>query len=141
MRKILNLVLVFVMSLAVVGIGFNAVKAEATTDVTITLHIHQYDGDYTDSGTGIWDGVTWNNWGDVVSSTDTFGGVIVKTYTAAEINAVGDSMEFKPTKDVNVEAKGDITQLIDAFKTMVANLQKLISNIKANATTTASSCM
>ncbi len=103
MRKILNLALVFVMSLAVVGIGFNAVKAEATTDVTITLHIHQYDGDYTDSGTGIWDGITWNNWGDVVSSTDDFGGVIVKTYTAAEINAVGDSMEFKPTKDVNVD--------------------------------------
>ena len=103
MRKILNFVLVFVMSLAVVGMGFNAVQAEATEDVTITLHIHQFDGDYTNSGSGIWDGVTWNNWSDVVTGTDTFGGVLVKTYTAAEINAVGDSMEFKPTKDVNVD--------------------------------------
>ena len=103
MKKFLNLVLVFVMSLALVGMGINAVQAAATEDVTITLHIHQYDGDYTNSGTGIWDGVTWNNWGDLVTSEDDFGGVIVKTYTADEINAVGDSMEFKPTKDVNVD--------------------------------------
>jgi len=102
MRKIFSVTLIFLLSLFVLGTS-DILKAEATTDVTIYLHIHQYDGDYTNTGTGLWDGVNWNNWSDVVTTTDDFGGVVAKTFTAAEINAVMDSVEFKPTRNVLVD--------------------------------------
>ncbi|QMS84226.1 lamin tail domain-containing protein [Candidatus Xianfuyuplasma coldseepsis] len=100
MKKILSVMLIFVLSLFVVATT-DVLQAEATEAVTITLHVHQFDGDYTNTGTGIWDGVTWNDWNDVQSSVDDFGAVIVKNYTAAEINAVADLVEFKPTRNVN----------------------------------------
>lgn len=111
MRKILNLLLVFMLSAVIVGVGFNNVKAEATTDVTINLHIHQLDGDYTNTGTGSWDGIQWNNWtfdygtayATVTQSTDDFGKLISITYTANQINAVSDEIEYKPTRNVNVD--------------------------------------
>ena len=103
MKKILSLLLIFTLVFALYGVASQKANAEATEDVMIYLHINQNDGDYTNSGVGIWDGVNWNNWADVVTSTDDFGGVVVKTYTAAEINAVTDLVEFKPTKDVTVD--------------------------------------
>jgi hypothetical protein len=107
MRKILNLVLVFVLSIVVVGIGFTGVKAEATEDVTITVHVHQYDGVYTNTGIGVWDGQNWNGWGALQSSTDEFGAVIVLNYSAAEINAVMDSIQFEITSESVAGAGGD----------------------------------
>lgn len=100
MKKILSLLLIFMLSLTVVGLRGN-VKAEATQDVTIYLHIHQFDWDYTNTGTGVWDGVNWNDFGDVATTTDGFGAVVQLDYTAAELNALADSIEFKPTRDVN----------------------------------------
>jgi|GEM_PF-3082765 hypothetical protein len=102
MKKILSVLLTVILSLFVVSTT-DLLQAEATEDVTIYLHIHQYDGDYTNTGTGVWDGVNWNNWQDVADPTlqDDFGAVIKLVYTAAEINAVSDQIEFKPTRDVN----------------------------------------
>ena len=137
MRKILNLLLVFVLSIVVVGIGFNAVKAEATTDVTINLHIHQIDGDYTNTGSGAWDGVKWNEWtfeyvgayATVTQSTDDFGKLISIVYTADQINLVANSIEFKPTRNTGVDeatnylapgngqVMGDVTSLKDGSAT------------------------
>ncbi len=51
----------------------------------------------------------------------------------AELIAGGDL-----TVDINVEAKGDIVKLIDSFKEMVYSLQKLISEISVNASSTSS---
>lgn len=130
MKKVLSVMLIFALSLFVLGTS-DILKAEATEDVTIYLHIHQYDGDYTNSGTGIWDGVNWNNWADTVSTTDDFGGVVEINYTAAEINAVMDEIEFKPTRNVNVDDAAnylapasvegkvfaDVTSLKDGSKT------------------------
>ncbi len=99
MRKILNFALIFTLSVLFVGFSFTNVVAEATEDVTITIHVHQYDGVYTNTGAGIWDGITWNGWGDLVDSTDDFGGVIVKEYTAAEINAVNAEIQFELTSE------------------------------------------
>jgi hypothetical protein len=102
MKKILSLVLIFVLSLTFAGITQEVKAAEG--DVTIYFHVNQYDGDYTNTGVGIWDGVNWNNWADTVDgNTDAFGGIITKVYSAAEIAAVMDSVEFKPTRDVNVD--------------------------------------
>ncbi len=46
----------------------------------------------------------------------------------AEVIANGDL-----TKDINVDAKGDISNLVGSFKTMVSNLRTLIGNVKTNA--------
>ena len=110
MKKILNLVLVFVMSLAVVGMGLNAVQAAATEDVTITIHIHQFDGIYDNTGIGVWDGQNWNGWGALQSDVDEFGAVVVLNYTADEINAVGvdgDQIQFEITSNSVAGASGD----------------------------------
>ena len=101
MKKILSFLLIFTFALAVFGMS-TEVSADAV-DVTIYLHVHQFDGDYTNTGTGIWDGVNWNNWADVSTSTDEFGGIIMKNYTAAEIAAVDDSIQFKPSRDATVD--------------------------------------
>src|SRR5690606_23251009 len=63
------------------------------------------DTDYTNTGIGVWDGTTWNDYADVVTSQDTFGGVIRKTYTAAVYTLVNNktSVEFKPSRDVRIK--------------------------------------
>ena len=65
---------------------------------------------------------------------DNVAGPVKELADVATIIADGDL-----TKQVDIEAKGNITKLIGAFKTMVGNLQKLIGNIKTNASSTASS--
>ncbi len=105
MKKVLSFLLIFMFSLTVLGISQD-VSADAV-DVTIYLHIHEYDGDYTGTNTGVWDGVNWNDYADAVSSEDSFGGVIELAYTAAEIAAVADSIELKPNTDATTAADGD----------------------------------
>jgi hypothetical protein len=98
MKKILSFALIFVLSLSVYS-TFD-IKAEATEDVTINLHIYQYDGDYTNTGTGLYDsGLNgWLGW-NAKTETDDFGAVYTKTFTAAEINVAADELEFKPTRN------------------------------------------
>ncbi len=127
MKKILSFALIFVLSLTVYSTF--EIKAEATEDVTITFHVHQFDGDYTNTGLGIWDGVDWNNFDDVSTDTDDFGAVITKTWPVAKINdaAFMDSIQIKPSSNGdngdNYLAPGDgqvfldVTSLKDGSET------------------------
>lgn len=129
MKKILSFALIFVLSLTVYSTM--DIKAEATGDVTVTFHIHQFDGEYTNTGIGVWDGVDWNSFSDVQTSTDEFGAVIVKTWTADKVNDANflDSIEIKPSSNgdnadnylapASVEGKVflDVTKLKDGTKT------------------------
>ncbi len=104
MKKIFSLTLVFV--LALVFSTMVDVKA-ADNSGTLHIHIHQFDGDYTNTGTGMWDGTDWNNWADSVTSTDAFGGVITKTWAVlpATIND-NNEIEIKPASNC-VEGDND----------------------------------
>lgn len=129
MKKILSFLMVFTLVFALYGVTSQNANAEATEDVTIYIHVNQTDGDYTNTGAGIWDGVTWNNWADVVTTTDSFGGVIMKTYTAAEINAVGVDggmeIEVKPTKDVTVDDAANYLAPVSAEGKVFADVTSL----------------
>ena len=65
---------------------------------------------------------------------DNVAGPVKKLSEDAERIANGDL-----TQDVNIEAKGDIKNLVGDFKSMVDNLKKLITEIKSNASESASS--
>ena len=101
MRKGLSallLMLILTVSLSVVA------NAANTTDQDVVFHVHQMDTDYSSTGIGVWDGTTWNDYADVVTENDAFGGVITKTYTAAAYELVNNktNVEFKPSRDVSV---------------------------------------
>ena len=69
MKKILSVMLIFVLSITFVGIRGNVSAADG--DATIYFHIHQFDGDYTGTGIGIWDGrddVGWNPFAEDAAS-------------------------------------------------------------------------
>ncbi len=103
MKKGLSLLLLFTLTLfGTIGL---TVHAEDPTDESFVFHVHQMDTDYTNTGIGVWDGTTWNNYADVVTSQDSFGGVIKKTYTAAAYTLVNNktSVEFKPSRDVRIK--------------------------------------
>ncbi|AIO18871.1 hypothetical protein KQ51_00992 [Candidatus Izimaplasma bacterium HR1] len=97
MKKLLSLLLVLMLSLTVVGVSQEA--SAVAYDAVIYVHVYQHDGDYTNTGTGLWDGVNWNEWGDTADTTDSLGGVITIGYTTAELAALSDSLEFKPVSN------------------------------------------
>ena len=68
------------------------------------------------------------------SMLDNVAGPAQKLTEIAKTIAKGDL-----TKDINIDAKGDILVLTDAMKTMLGNLRSLISNITKNANIAASS--
>lgn len=129
MKKILSFALIFVLSLSVYSTL--DVKADAVGDVTINFHIHQFDGDYTNTGLGIWDGVDWHGFVDVATSTDDFGAVISKTWTADKVNdaAFLADMQVKPSSNgddannylapasIGGQPTLDVSSLIDGTKT------------------------
>ena len=104
MKKILSFLLIFMVSLTLIGITQD-VSADAV-DVTIYLHVYEHDGDYTNSGSGLYDGTPetgWLGWLPHTGTEDEFGAVVAIPYTAAELDAAGDSFEFKPTSDVTAD--------------------------------------
>ena len=101
MKKLFSIVLIFILTLTLFGVT-NHVSA-VSDDVTINLHIHQADGDYSSSGTGVWDGVYWNDWSDVVTTQDQFGGIITKTWSITDFQLLSDEIQFKPTRDVTID--------------------------------------
>ena len=118
MKKVLSFLLVLMLSLTVAGISQESGAVAA--DATIYIHVLEHDGDYTTTGTGLWDGVNWNGWGDTADAN----GVITIEYTTAEIAAVDDSIQFKPVGNTtdpdntllaygNGEVMLDVTDLKD----------------------------
>ncbi|MDY0294199.1 MAG: hypothetical protein RBQ71_00155 [Acholeplasmataceae bacterium] len=101
MKKGLSLLLLSVLMLFTT-IGIQLKAADATE--SFVFHVHQMDTDYSKTGIGVWDGTTWNDYADVVTANDTFGGVITKTYSAEAYALVNNktSVEFKPSRDVSI---------------------------------------
>ena len=101
MKKGLSLLLMSALVLFTT-IGLTVKAADATE--SFVFHVRQMDTDYTKTGIGVWDGTTWNDYADIVTSTDSFGGVITKTYTAENYVLVNNktSVEFKPSRDVSI---------------------------------------
>lgn len=108
MKKSLSLLLVFVMLFSFAGIIKNVKAAEG--DATVYFHINQFDGDYTNTGIGIWDGIDWNGWGGFVTSTDDFGGVVEFVIPAAKL-ADGNLMDL-----IQLEITRSVTASDDAGK-------------------------
>jgi len=117
MKKFLSVLLALFVAIAFIGThSLITVNAEEG-DKTLYIHVFQFDGDYTNTGVGIWDSSleVWSGWDTNGStSTDDFGAVIPFTITAATIaNASYDpsNLQFEVVKD---------RTLVDATTTYVA---------------------
>ncbi len=137
MKKFLSAFLAFLVAVTFIGthslVDVKAVAAPEEGDATLYIHVFQFDEDYTNTGLGIWDGVDWNSWADVSTSTDDFGAVIAKTFSATKLADANllSSIEVKPTSNVTVDdssyylAPGegkvfaDISDLIDGSETEI----------------------
>jgi len=131
MKKLLSAFLALLLTISFVGMLSKVQLKAEEGDATLYIHVFQFDGDYTNTGLGIWDGVDWNSWADVSTSTDDFGAVIVKTFSATKLQnaALLPSIEIKPSRNATVDdsanylAPGegkvfaDISDLIDGSET------------------------